>query len=144
TVTVTSSLRVRRSDARSIQPFSGPLGGGPAPATRSGLREYAAYVYRVGRLSGALTTTFAGRPAPVCQPLGACGTEGQTNESFTAGGRVSFAGSRPVSHRVRAARALADLRSGQMQIQPDFFALELEERLSERLTYTGARRAPTN
>jgi hypothetical protein len=98
---------------------SGIASGRPAKA-RSALEESATVVYRMTRVSGALTTGFAGLAPPLCGALGACGTTGRLVQSFATRGTLSFSGTRIVRRRRSAAAALADLRRGRLRLSDSF------------------------
>ncbi|MGH2875216.1 MAG: hypothetical protein ACRDLV_03075, partial [Solirubrobacteraceae bacterium] len=101
------------------------------------LVEQATYDYRLVRVAGSLTTTFAGEADPMCRPLGACGASGRIDASLAGHGTVEFSGSRRVGHRTGAAAALADLRAGRMAVFDTLGSLSLRETTSETLTATG-------
>jgi hypothetical protein len=108
----------------------------PVPIPREVLQEYAHVVYRAEASSGELTTQFSGLPAPVCAPLGACGTSGTLSGALSAGGAggtISFYGTRIVKHRVGARAALADLRAGRLEIYASPYPLAVHDAVSELL-----------
>jgi hypothetical protein len=137
-VTVISSLRAI-SHGRAISITSSGstgvirVGGPPRPGHRRVLEEHAEVVYRVAGVSGALTTTFSGVPAPLCDPLGACGSTGTLSESLAARGTVTFSGSRSVTRRVGTLAALADLGAGRLAVNVN--ATALRRTLSETLAW---------
>jgi hypothetical protein len=74
--------------------------------------------YQVTAISGAVTTTFAGRPDPFCVPLDACGASGVVTDAISGSeNRFEFDAQRIVKRRVSRRAALADLRSGRMPLQ---------------------------
>lgn len=108
-------------------------GTSPPPKSRHALEESATVVYRVTGLSGTLTTTFAALAAPLCEPLGACGTSGHIAQSFAMGGTVSFSGTRVVGRRVSARAALADLRHGRLALFDTFGSSRLRTTVDETI-----------
>ncbi|HWF74440.1 MAG TPA: hypothetical protein VG186_13915 [Solirubrobacteraceae bacterium] len=120
---------------------SGSLGVGRAPTTgpiHTALDEHAEVAYRIASVTGALSTTFAGLPAPYCAPLGACGTSGALSDSFAATGVVIFSADRIVKHRVGARRALADLRAGRLAVFDSWDGIPFKEAITEKLSGPGA------
>ena len=105
----------------------------PPSRLRTVLEEHAEIDYRIEGLAGALTTTFAGLPPPLCDPLGACGTTGELTESFTTSGVLTFFGSRLVKHRAGSRAALAALRSGRLEVYDSFDGIPIEETVTETL-----------
>ena len=104
----------------------------PAPGFTT-LEEHAEVDYRIEGLRGALSTTFAGLAAPLCEPLGACGTTGSLDQSFSTGGVLSFGGSRTVKRREGSRTALEDLRAGRLDLSSSFGASPIEETVTETL-----------
>ncbi|MDQ6803926.1 MAG: hypothetical protein M3065_02920 [Actinomycetota bacterium] len=109
----------------------------PAPKTHTELQEQAQVEYRIAGISGALTTTFAGLAPPLCDPVGACGTTGSLSESFTAGGRLTFFGSRIVKRQVGSGAALADLSAGRLRVDDSFGGIPMEATASETVAGPG-------
>jgi hypothetical protein len=142
TVTATSTVRALfnpRGNSIGISSVSGsiPTGIGPRPrlpATHRAFQENAQLVYRVQGFSGALMTSFAGLPAPLCDPLGACGSSGELSQSFSATGLVHFFGSRLVRRRVGSSAALRDLRGGHLALFDTFGQTPIDGVMSETLT----------
>jgi hypothetical protein len=125
-VTVTSTIRASRSRATGIgSPFGFGIGigGGVAPKPKHVLLESVSLLYRLS-IGGSLTTSFVGRPDPLCAPLDACGVSGSVTDSFSQNSTPGHApgleidAQRVVHHAVSRAQALADLRSGRLAIEP--------------------------
>jgi hypothetical protein len=128
TVTAISTVRALFTrGASGIGALSG-LGGIGSVST-----ENAEVEYRIESIDGSLGTTFAGLPAPLCDPLGACGTTGELSENFSTSGTLAFFGSRFVKRRVGAQAALEDLRAGRLQVNDSFDGIPIEETASETL-----------
>ncbi|MHB1836771.1 MAG: hypothetical protein ACYCXW_17615, partial [Solirubrobacteraceae bacterium] len=117
----------------------GPSGAGTPVRTRAVLQETAEYDYRVAALSGTLTTSFAGLPAPLCRPVGACGLSGTLTETFAAKGTLDVVGYRTVRRRVGSARALADLRAGRLVMSSGGFGpTTVKETVTEAMSAAGS------
>jgi hypothetical protein len=115
TVTVVSSLRARVTSGRgSFGTVSGPPRPGTRPRLRRAYLEHATVVYRIEAASGWLQTTFAGLTAPLCQPLGACGTSGSIGQTLRGAGTITFTAQRTVAHPLSVRAILADLAAGRL------------------------------
>jgi len=136
TVTVLSTVRAHITITRTASSGLGIPGSRPAfprVRTRRVLEESAQLEYRVAGITGTLTTSFAGLPAPLCQPLGACGASGRLSDTYTAAGEVTFAGSRAVHRRIGTTGALADLHAGRMTLGDNFGLLRIIQTASETI-----------
>jgi hypothetical protein len=103
------------------------------------LIEYARFRYRITGATGALGVTFAGDAAPECIPLDSCGTTGAlrlTIDGFR--GVIELSGTREVRHRLDRARALADVRTGQLDVFAESALMRIHSATtSESLSRTG-------
>ncbi|MGO9959478.1 MAG: hypothetical protein ACLP50_26475 [Solirubrobacteraceae bacterium] len=113
---------------------SAPVSAPSPPPTHRVLQETAAVVYRIESMSGALTATFSALAPPLCEPLGACGTSGQLSDSLTAGGTLTFSGTRRVKRSTGEGAALSDLRAGVLRIDNTFATIPIDSTVSERLS----------
>jgi hypothetical protein len=121
-VTLKSTIRARRPSGPVIGglQLGGGSGGDESTGSKAhkGLVEQVSLDYRITTTSGAVTTTFAGRPDPFCLPLDACGASGTlTNAISGISSRLEFDAQRVVEQRASRRRALADLRSGRLPLQ---------------------------
>ena len=119
-VTVKSTIRARRPAATGNGSLgsSGSGSGFPFPKPHKGLIEGVSVQYRITSTSGALATTFAGRPDPFCLPLDACGASGMLTDSISGiSGKLEFDAQRVVLRRASRRAALADFRSGRLTLQ---------------------------
>lgn len=115
-VTLSSTLRARR-------PRAGGGGGsststsGSGPKPRKALVEHISLQYRISTANGGVTTTFAGRPDPLCVPFDACGVSGSLTDAVSRESTLlEFDALRVVKRSVSPAAALADLRSGRLPL----------------------------
>jgi hypothetical protein len=126
-VTVISKLRVLVSRVNfpgfSNPPFPRPRPGS-FPQPRRVLAEEAHVSYRISGVSGAISDSFSGLPAPLCAGLGACGTSGSVRVALaTIRQMLVLSGERIVAHRVSGARALRDLRAGRLGLFDNTYEL---------------------
>lgn len=125
-VTLTSTIRARRpavSEPGSGQSVSSSSSsgssssGGSGPRPHKGLVEHASLEYRITTSSGKLTTTFGGRPDPLCLPFDACGAAGTLTDKISGhSSRLELDAQRVVTRRLSRRAALADLRSGRLPL----------------------------
>lgn len=123
-VAVTSTVRALVSDRPPAGPATVLVAGAGSrvtvvapPPGRSELLENAQLTYRVTSIRGGLSQSFTALAAPLCEPLGACGTGGELSESFSGGGVFGFSGTRVVTRRVGKRAALADLAAGRLNLE---------------------------
>jgi len=121
-VTINSTIRARRpaGTGNGLSGSSGAGSSGPVTSLKphKGLVENVSIQYRIATAGGTVTTTFAGRPSPLCVPFDACGTSGTITDALSVvGTRFEFDAQRVVTRRVSRRGVLADLRSGRLPLQ---------------------------
>ena len=141
-VTLDSGLRVNviRHRLPVVARGGGSSGEITPLKTRTHLVEGAKVTYRVTGITGALTTDFAGLAPPRCDGLGACGAQGQLEQSFATHGALSFRGMRIVARSVGRRDALADMRQGRLSLSDTMDALLIRGHVSETSSQTGGLR----
>jgi hypothetical protein len=96
------------------------------------LAEQAHVSYRISAVSGAISDSFSGLPAPLCDGLGACGTSGSVRVAIGSIRQILvLSGERIVTHHVSGARALRDLRAGRLGLFDNTYELAPTGSVSE-------------
>jgi hypothetical protein len=119
-VSLKSTIRARRPSGRGNGESGSGMSSGSTTTLNEhkGLVESVSIVYRIATTGGTVTTKFAGRPDPFCVPFDACGANGTLTDAISGlSTQFEFDAQRVVKRRVSRRAALADVRSGRLQVQ---------------------------
>jgi hypothetical protein len=118
-VAVSSGLQAHVHSSSDGHRSGGPVNS-PPPRARSALTEQVRLSYRLLSFALPLTIVYSGSASPDCATLGSCGLTGTMLGNPTIEGRrLDFFGWRIVKRPLARRAALAELRSGRMQVWDD-------------------------
>lgn len=111
---------------------------GPAVSVPRVLVERATVRLRLTGPGGSLQSSFSGSPPPPCVPVDSCGASGTLSLGVSGFSRtLVISGYQNVRKRVGSRKALADLRTGRLDVSGTAFAAPVRGTLAEVLARPG-------